>query len=98
MSKLLDTVLIAGFVALGFTSAVAQQRGALTPEQIARRNDVEKQLEDIAIIDRKLMIPMRDGVRMSTDVYRPKNVEHAPIIFVRTPYNFNWWDVRNGLP
>ena len=21
-----------------------------------------------------------------------------PAIFVRTPYNFNWWDVRNGAP
>ena len=21
-----------------------------------------------------------------------------PIVFVRTPYNFNFWDVRNGVP
>jgi len=45
------------------------------------------------------MIPMRDGKRMATDVYRPKDTSKKyPIIFVRTPYNFNFWDVRNGAP
>jgi putative CocE/NonD family hydrolase len=45
------------------------------------------------------MIPMRDGVRLATDVYRPKDTsKKVPIIFVRTPYNFNYWDVRNGVP
>ena len=42
---------------------------------------------------------MRDGKRMATDVYRPKDTSKKyPIIFVRTPYNFNFWDVRNGAP
>ena len=42
---------------------------------------------------------MRDGVRMAADVYRPKNAAgKVPIVFVRTPYNFNYWDVRNGAP
>ena len=45
------------------------------------------------------MVPMRDGKRMATDVYRPKDTSKKyPIIFVRTPYNFNFWDVRNGAP
>jgi predicted acyl esterase len=22
----------------------------------------------------------------------------VPIVFVKTPYNFNFWDVRNGVP
>ena len=45
------------------------------------------------------MVPMRDGKRMATDVYRPKDTSKKyPIIFVRTPYNFNYWDVRNGAP
>src|SRR5438105_10678413 len=51
----------------------AQQRGGLTPDQVARRNSVEQELESVAIIDRKLMIPMRDGKRMAADVYRPKD-------------------------
>jgi len=47
-----------------------------------------------AVVDLKLMVPMRDGVRLATDVYRPNTDEPVPIIFSRTPYNFNWY--RNG--
>lgn len=48
-------------------------------------------LAEIAIIDQKVMMPMRDGIRLSTDIYRPKTNEKVPIIFSRTPYNFNSW-------
>lgn len=34
---------------------------------------------------------MRDGVRLATDIYRPKTNKKVPIIFSRTPYNFNSW-------
>jgi putative CocE/NonD family hydrolase len=37
------------------------------------------------------MMPMRDGVRLSTDIYLPKTDKKVPIIFSRTPYNFNSW-------
>ena len=86
--------------------AVAQRPGAnMTPDQtkelIARREATEKELESIAAIDRKVMVPMRDGKRMAADIYRPKGVageapKSYPIIFSRTPYNFNYWDVRLG--
>jgi putative CocE/NonD family hydrolase len=47
-------------------------------------------LEEIADVERKLMIPMSDGVRLATDIYRPKGAEGPlPTIFWRTPYNFN---------
>ena len=57
----------------------------------AQEDDVLKELEKIAIIDQKVMMPMRDGVRLATDIYRPKTDEPVPIIFSRTPYNFNSW-------
>ena len=77
----------------------AQQRAGLTPEVIARRNSVEQELQSIAVVDRKLMVAMRDGKRMAADVYRPKDTSKKyPTVFVRTPYNFNFWDVRNGAP
>jgi putative CocE/NonD family hydrolase len=77
----------------------AQQRPGLTPEQIAERNQREQELQSVAIVERKLMIPMRDGKRMAADVYRPKDPSMKyPTVFVRTPYNFNFWDVRNGVP
>jgi len=37
------------------------------------------------------MMPMRDGIRLATDIYRPKTDAPVPIIFSRTPYNFNTW-------
>lgn len=55
------------------------------------QEDILKELKEIAIIDEKLMVPMRDGVRLATDVFRPKTSEKVPIIFSRTPYNFNAW-------
>jgi putative CocE/NonD family hydrolase len=55
------------------------------------QDDILEKLNEIAIIDQKVMVPMRDGIRLATDIYRPKNVDKAPIIFSRTPYNFNSW-------
>src|SRR5687768_7911129 len=65
-----------------------------------RRDSLERELQSIAVVERKLMIPMRDGARMQFDVYYPKNrpATGAPAIFVRTPYNMNYWDVTNGAP
>jgi len=58
----------------------------------AQSNDgIWEKLEAIAIIDQKVMMPMRDGVRLATDIYRPKTDEPVPVIFSRTPYNFNSW-------
>ena len=86
-----------------FTVPVFAQgpRRQLTPEQtkalIQERESIEKQLEDVAIIDRKVMVPMKDGARMAADIYRPKDSSKKyPVIFSRTPYNFNYWDVRLG--
>jgi putative CocE/NonD family hydrolase len=81
------------------TLCVFAQQPIPDAQLIAKRNALEKELESIAIIDRKLMIPMRDGKRMAADVYRPKDTSKKyPIIFVRTPYNFNYWDVKLGAP
>ncbi len=85
--------------AITFGTAEAQQRQAPDPKLIEKRNAIEKELESIAIIDRKVMVPMRDGKRMAADIYRPKDTtKKYPIVFVRTPYNFNYWDVRLGAP
>jgi uncharacterized protein len=54
-------------------------------------DDIVKKLEQIAIIDQKVMMPMRDGIRLATDIYRPKGDGKVPVIFSRTPYNFNTW-------
>ena len=55
------------------------------------QDEVLKELAEIAIIDQKIMMPMRDGIRLATDIYRPKTDKKVPVIFSRTPYNFNSW-------
>lgn len=90
---------LAALVVAAAGSPVAQRGGALTPEQASRRWEIEKELQSVAIVERKVMMPMRDGVRLATDIYRPKDTSvKVPAIWVRTPYNFNFWDVLNGVP
>ncbi len=91
-------VLALGVIVAG-NSVPAQRRGPLSPEVAAQRKATEKELESLAVVERKLMVPMRDGKRMAADLYFPKDpAQKYPAIFVRTPYNFNYWDVRNGVP
>ncbi|NII09507.1 CocE/NonD family hydrolase [Oleiagrimonas sp. C23AA] len=66
---------------------------------IAQRWKVEHQLQHLAVIDRQVMIRMRDGKRMAADIYRPKYAKgRVPVILWRTPYNTNYWDVTLGAP
>jgi uncharacterized protein len=97
IAKLACLVLLCNLIAGIAPSAQAQAgpQGAT----IASRNATEAELESIAIIERKVMVPMRDGKRMQADIYRPKDQSKKyPAIFVRTPYNFNYWDISLGAP
>ena len=39
-------------------------------------------------VERSIMVPMRDGVRLSTDLYFPEGAgEKFPVILIRLPYN-----------
>ncbi|WP_297795952.1 CocE/NonD family hydrolase [uncultured Eudoraea sp.] len=59
--------------------------------QASAQSDIFEKLNEVAIVDQKVMVPMRDGIRLATDIYRPKTDKKVPIIFSRTPYNFNSW-------
>ncbi len=99
MKHKLPLVLLAGIAVTLIPGALAQPRFTPDAAQLARRREIERKLESVAIIERKLMVPMRDGKRMAAVVYRPKDTSKKyATIFVRTPYNFNYWDVRNGAP
>jgi putative CocE/NonD family hydrolase len=96
MSRLLASSLV---VVVSFTVLLPAQQGGLSPAEQQRRVDLERELQSIAIVERKVMMPMRDGVRLATDIYRPKDATGpVPIVFSKTPYNFNYWDVRNRVP
>ncbi|HEV8346291.1 MAG TPA: CocE/NonD family hydrolase, partial [Vicinamibacterales bacterium] len=95
-------IIVAALVAISSAATLLQaQQGALSAPQRQQRIDTENELQSLAIVDRKVMMAMPDGVRLATDIYRPKNSgasSKVPIVFVRTPYNFNFWDVHNGVP
>ena len=43
-------------------------------------------------VERSVLVPMRDGVKLSTDLYFPdRSTDKLPVILVRTPYNKNLW-------
>ncbi len=63
-------------------------------QQSESTTDYKAELAKIAVIDQKVMMPMRDGVRLCTDIYRPKSDGKVPVILSKTPYNFNSW--RDG--
>jgi len=91
--RIFQFLLVAGLV-------FSQGRGGPDLTKVREeRNKTEADLEAAAIIERKVMVTMRDGKRMAADVYRPKDTSKKyGTIFVRTPYNFNYWDVRTGAP
>lgn len=96
----LKLFVIVGATIASFTVALGQQSSSAADAELrTRRNAIEAELQSIAVVERKVMVTMRDGTRMQADIYRPKeaNTKH-PTIFSRTPYNFNWWDVRLGAP
>ncbi len=41
------------------------------------------------IIEKNIMVPMRDGVRLATDVYRIEGAPPSPVLVARTPYDKN---------
>ena len=38
------------------------------------------------LIDKDVMVPMTDGVRLATDVFRLQDGPPSPVLLVRTPY------------
>jgi len=64
---------------------------ACTALTAAAQTETLDRLREVAVIDQKVMMPMRDGTRLATDIYRPKTDRPVPIVFSRTPYNFNLW-------
>ncbi len=94
------TVFLAVSLFAAGTEAGFAQRSGLMPDSVkAKRWAAENELQSLAIVDRKVMIAMRDGIRIPADIYYPKDRSRKyPAIWVRTPYNFNYWDVQNGVP
>lgn len=39
------------------------------------------------IVEKNVMLPMRDGVKLATDIYRPRTDTPLPVMLARLPYN-----------
>ncbi|MFT7286133.1 MAG: putative CocE/NonD family hydrolase [Halieaceae bacterium] len=63
--------------------------GALSATAQTTTVDYED-LERIADSETMVMVPMRDGVRLATDIFKPKGEDRdLPLILIKTPYDFN---------
>ena len=82
MQRIAQSMCLAVFAAVmaaGISPRADAQGRTSDAATIAHRNAVEAELESVAIIERKVMVPMRDGKRMQADIYRPKDdVEEVP--------------------
>jgi putative CocE/NonD family hydrolase len=93
------SILVAALLAGVTHAAIAQRGGPMSDSVKAKRWETENELQSLATVERKVMITMRDGIRIPADIYHPKDASRKyPAIWVRTPYNFNYWDIANGVP
>ncbi len=87
------------FTVLASAQLLVAQPASPDADIVAQRHALEAELHEIAEVHRSIMMPMRDGVRLMTDLYVPKQrTGPVPLILSKTPYNMNWWDVRTGAP
>lgn len=96
-----SVALACALVAAGLPSpaTVAAQPRPVDTALVAARHRLEAELQAEAEVYRSVMMPMRDGVRLMTDLYVPrKRTGPVPLILSKTPYQMNWWDVNVGAP
>lgn len=80
--------IVASFVAVALFAADAATLVAAQDYSKYSQEAMEKELARIATSRPSVMVPMRDGVKLSTDIYMPKNADgKLPAILWKTPYN-----------
>ncbi len=91
MNKIILKKAILGFVLLGpltnFVAAGTEIKGQVPAPKYGVH------------LERSVMVPMRDGVKLSTDLYFPEGAgEKLPVILMRTPYNKNYYREKRSDP
>ena len=71
---------LAAYLLVAVTAATAQTGGDI-PKAFTTPTDNQD------FIRRESMVPMRDGVKLYTEIILPKGARNAPILLTRTPYN-----------
>lgn len=72
-----------------FTKSSISVLAFVYSEIIFAQQSIREKILEIAVIEEKVMMPMRDGIRLATDIYRPKTDQKVPKLFSRTPYSLN---------
>ena len=87
MRRVLFSLILAGAISLGLWAAL-QGQSSTAPLRHYDENLLSKSAYRVKVeIDVK--VPMRDGVALSADIYRPDAEGKFPAILIRTPYNNN---------
>jgi hypothetical protein len=85
-------VVLKGFEALELPGA--------KPVSILDSGEWRKQLskpKHTVTVESKVMVPMRDGVRLACDLYRPENEGKCPVVLARTPYRRTTEGLMKGM-
>jgi putative CocE/NonD family hydrolase len=64
----------------------AYVRAGYETMRAAQQDSLVSRPEHEVQIDRNVKVPMRDGLKLATDIYRPKAEGKFPVVLVRTPY------------
>jgi putative CocE/NonD family hydrolase len=90
MEKPIARVCLAAIFACSVFGPAAGQEGERPSPDPAPKYQVR--------VEQTVLVPMRDGVKLATDLYFPKGVEEKlPVIMIRTPYNKKVeWTAQSG--
>jgi predicted acyl esterase len=76
--------------AAAFAAPTGQDSSKVTPDMIQTGSDIPTDWKqprgNFDYIERDVMIPMRDGVKLHTVILIPKGAHDLPILLERTPY------------
>jgi uncharacterized protein len=70
-----------------------KQRAVLVRTGYEKLHKIENNGQEI-LVESNLKVPMRDGVQLAADVYRPKATGQAPVILMRTPYKKEFIELK----
>jgi putative CocE/NonD family hydrolase len=72
--------------------------GPAAPQQADIPKTFSEPVSGYDYVRREVMIPMRDGVKLFTEIIVPKGAKDAPMVLTRTPYNAAKRTARNLSP
>ena len=92
LTQLCRPSFLAAYLLVAVAAAARAQTGGDIPKAFTTPTDNQD------FIRRESMVPMRDGVKLYTEIILPKGAHNAPILLTRTPYNASSRTTRSKSP